>query len=103
MQYHDRIDISKGTDLAKSNSSIWCIICNHCFFNHGSKFQDHICNGCHDLTILCLNISGIAITTFKGVDYCCIIQIISKSEAIKLLENSVIEDCGCIKTTLSDF
>ena len=55
------------------------------------------------MTILCLNISGIAITTFKGVDYCCIIQNISKYEAIKLLENSVIEDCGYIKTAVSDF
>ena len=27
------------------------------------------CSGCHDLTILCLNLSNIAIITAKGVDY----------------------------------
>ena len=64
------------------------------FFNHGLKFQDHVCNGCHDLSLLCLNISDIAIITVKKVDYCCIIHNISKSEAINLLENSVLKDCG---------
>ena len=44
--------------------------------------------------IKCLNISDIAIITVKSVDYCCIIHVISKSEAIHLLENYVLEDRG---------
>ena len=36
-------------------------------FNHGFKFQDSICNGCHDLKMLCLNISDITIITVKNV------------------------------------
>ena len=47
--------------------------------------------------MLNVNISGIAITTIKNVEYCCIIHIIhniSKPEAIHLLENSVLEDHG---------
>ena len=60
------------------------------------KFQDYVRNGCHDLIMLCLNISNIAIVTVKGVDYHCIIHDISKSEAIRLLENSVLDDCGYI-------
>ena len=40
--------------------------------------------------ILCLNLGNIAIITMKGVFYCCIIYDISKSEAIHLLENSVL-------------
>ena len=63
------------------------------FFNHGFKFQDTICNGCHDLTMLSVNISDIAIITVKNVDYCCIIHNISKYEAINLLKNSVLENC----------
>ena len=35
-------------------------------------------------------------STIKEVDYCCIIHEISKSEAISLLENSVLNDCGYI-------
>ena len=54
----------------------------------------NVCNGCNDLTMLCLSCSDIAIITVKGVDYCCIIHDISKSEAIHLLQNSVLDDCG---------
>ena len=42
------------------------------FFNHGFKFQGYVCNDCHDLTMLCLNISDIAIITVKHDDYRCI-------------------------------
>ena len=38
----------------------------------------------------------IAIITVKGVDCHCIIHDISKSEAIHLLENSVLDDRGYI-------
>ena len=72
------------------------MICHYCFFNHGFEFQDYVCNGCHDLKILCLNISDITIITVKNVDYRCIIHNISKPEAINLLKNSVLEDCGYI-------
>ena len=48
MLYYDRIDISKGIDLAKSNNSKECMICHHWFFNHGFKFQDSEYNCCHD-------------------------------------------------------
>ena len=66
MLYYDRIDISKGIDLAESNSSM---ICRYWFFNHVFKFQDPLCNGCHDLTMLSINISNIATITVKNVDY----------------------------------
>ena len=41
---------------------------------------------------ICLDISDIAIITVKNVDYSCIMY--NKSEAIHLLENSVLEDIG---------
>ena len=72
-----------------------CIIC-HWFFNHGFKFQVSVWNGCHDLIMLCLNISDIAIITVKGVGYLSIIHDISKSKAITLLINSVLADRGYI-------
>ena len=95
MLYYDKIDTSKGFDLAKSSNSKECMICHYCFFNHLFEFQESVCNGCHDLTVLSVNISDIAIITIKNVDYCCIIHN-SKSEAINLLENSVLEDHGYI-------
>ena len=41
------------------------MICHYWFFNHGFKFQNYVCNGCHDLRKLCLNISNVAIITLK--------------------------------------
>ena len=96
MLYYDRIDISEGIDLAKHNSSKKYIICRYWFFNHGFKFQDYVCNGSHDLTVLSVNINDIAIITIKNVDYRCFIHNISKSEVINLLKNFVLEDRGYI-------
>ena len=58
------------------------MICNDWLFNHGFKFQDSVYNGCHDLAMLSVNISDIAIISIKNIDYCCIIHNISKSKAI---------------------
>ena len=101
MLYYDRIDISERIDIDKSNNSKECMIFRYLFFSHGFKFQDSECSGWHDLTMLSVDISCIAITTVKKVDYRCIIHNICKSEAINLLKNSVLEDRGYIKKILS--
>ena len=72
------------------------MICHYFFLNHGFKFQYSECNGCHDLTMLSVDISHIAVITVENVDYRCIIHNISKSKAINLLESSVAEDCRYI-------
>ena len=72
------------------------MICNYFLFNHGFKFQDSVCNGFHDLTMLSDNISDITIITVKNVDYRCIIHKIIKSEAINLIESAVLENRGYI-------
>ena len=82
MLHYDRTDISERIDLAKSNRSKGYMICHYWFFNHGFKFQNSVCNGCHDLTMLRLNISDTTIITVKIVDYHCIIHNITTSGAI---------------------
>ena len=96
MLYYDRIDISEGINIAKNSNSNECMICHYWFFNHGFKFQDSVCNGCHVFTMLSVNISDIAIITIKDGDYRCIIHNINKSEAINVVENSVLENCKYI-------
>ena len=59
MLYCGRIDISEGIDLAKSKNSKECMICHYWFLNHGFEFQDYVCNFCHDLTMLYVNISNV--------------------------------------------
>ena len=94
--HYDRIDISEEIDPAKSNDSKECMIYHYWLFHHEFKFQDYVCNDCQNLTMLCLNISDIAIITIKAVDQRYIIYYISKSEAIRKLENSVLDDCRYI-------
>ena len=101
MVYYERIDMREGNDHPRSNTSKASMIWHYWFFNHGFKLQDSVCNGCHHLTILCLNISDTAIITIKNVDYHCISHIISKSEAINLLEKSVLEHRGYIQKCIS--
>ena len=67
MLYYHIIDLAKsqGTDLAKSNDSKKSMICHYLFLNHGFEFQDSVCNGYQDLSMLIVNISDIAVITVK--------------------------------------
>ena len=96
MLSYERTDIREGTDHPKNNNSKECMICHYWFLNHAIKFQHSICNDCRMLTLLSVNISDTAIITLKDVDYSCIINDISKSEAINLLKIYVLDDRGYI-------
>ena len=86
MLYFDRIDVSEGIYVIKTSASKECDICHYWYFlNFSFKFQPNACNRCHDLLIMSINLSDVAILNIKGSDYCCIISLISKSEAINLL------------------
>ena len=56
------------------------------FLNKGFQFQPYIRNRCHDLLMMSINLSDIAILKIKNADYSCIITGISKNEAIKLFQ-----------------
>ena len=87
MLHYDRIDVSEGIDVNKTNASKECGICHYWYFlNYSFKFQPNVCNRCHDLLMMSINI--------KGSDYRCIISLISKNEAIKLVQNT--EKCGIL-------
>ena len=96
MLFYDRIDLGEKIDVDKSNNNNKRIVCHYWYFNHGFKFQKLVCNDCHDLLMLRLNISDIAIITVKGIYYRCIIHGISKSDAIHLLENPMLNNRGNI-------
>ena len=88
MIYYDRIDVSEGIDINKTSASKDCDICHYCYFlNKEVKFQPYVCNRCHDLLMISMNLSYIYILNIKNTDYCCIMKGISKSKAIKLLQN----------------
>ena len=58
------------------------------FFSFSFKFQPNVCNRCHDLLMISINLSDIAILNMKGSDYCCIVSLISKEEAVNLMQNA---------------
>ena len=92
MLYYHRIDLSKRIDLTKNKNSKEYIFYHH--FNHGFKYQKYVYNGCHNLLMLCFNISDITTITVKGIKFRCIIHDIGKSDVIYLLENSLLDYHG---------
>ena len=89
MLYFNRIDISKGIDVNKTSGSKECDICHYWhFLNYSFKFQPNVCNRCHDLLMMSMNLSDIAILNIKGSDFRCIISLISKNEAINVMQNA---------------
>ena len=88
MLYYDRIDVSEGTDVNKINESKRCDICQYWYFlNKGFKFQPNVCNRCHDLLMMSMNLSDITMLNIISVDRC-IVSGISKNEVINLMQNT---------------
>ena len=81
MLFFVRTKVSKGIDVNKTSASLY-------FFNYSVRFQPNVCNSCHDLLMMSMNLSDIATLNIKCSDYRCIISLISKIEAIKLMQNA---------------
>ena len=79
--YHDRIDVSEDADVNTTSESKECNVFHYWYFiNKGFKFQPNVCNGYQDPLFMSVNFNDIAILNVRGIDYCCIINGISKSE-----------------------
>ena len=87
--YFDGIDVSQGTDVNATSASRECDISRYWYFlSYSFKFQANVSNRCHDLLMMYINLSDIAILNIKGSDYCCIISLISKNWAINFMQNT---------------
>ena len=50
MLEYDRIDISEGNDIERTNASKECKICHYYYCKDiGSTYESYLCNGCHGL------------------------------------------------------
>ena len=50
MLKYEKNDASEGIDINKTSLSKECEPCHYWFFTDvGFKFEEHVCNGCHDL------------------------------------------------------
>ena len=75
MIQYDRIDVSEGTDVNKTSEIKQCNIFHYWYYlNKEFKFQSNVCNRCHDLLMMSMNLHDIAILNIESADYCCIIS-----------------------------
>ena len=97
MLQYKNIDVSEGIDVNKTSASKKCELCHYWFFKDiGFKFEEHVCNKCHDLLTIAYSLKDIAILNAKGATFRCILMGISKNEGLKKLNNSVTYDRGVL-------
>ena len=73
------------------------MICHYWYFKDiGYKYEPHVGNKCHDLLVVVYDLQNFMILNIKGVDYRCYIFKMSKTDVIKLLNNSVLDNKGAL-------
>ena len=93
MLEYDRIDISKGIDINKTNLSKECDICHYWYFKDiGFKYENYLCNDCYDLMQKAISFNDIAIVYIKG-NVCRIhFWYMTKDDAINIINGSNLVD-----------
>ena len=93
MLQYEKIDVSEGIDVYRTSASKECELCQYWFFKDvGFKFEEHVCNKCHDLLTMAYSLKNIAVLSAKGVTFRCLLIAISKNETLKKVNNSVTYD-----------
>ena len=93
MLEYDRIDISEGIDVDKTNVSKECDICHYlCFKDIAFKYEPYLCNGCHDLMQKAWIFNDVAIVYVKGNAYRIYLWYMNKNDAASIMNNSNLID-----------
>ena len=93
MLEYDRIDISEGVDINKTNAFKECHIYHYLYLLHKNfTYEPHLCNGCHDLMQKAMNFNDVAIVSIKGNDYRVHFWYIRKDDAISIMRYSSLND-----------
>ena len=66
MLAYERIDISDGIDVNKSDKSKDCTLCHYWYFlDKGFSYGPYLCDGCYNMTQKCNKLKNIAIIRIK--------------------------------------
>ena len=85
MLRYQKIDVSEGIDVNKASASKEYELFHYWFFKDiGFKFEEHVCNGCHDLVTMAHSLKSIAILTTKGATFRCLLMILVKIKLKKI-------------------
>ena len=88
MLQYQKIDVSEGIDVNKTSASKECELCHYWLFKDvGFKFEEHVCNKCHNLLTIAYSLKNIAMLNSKGATFRCILMSICKNEGLKRLNN----------------
>ena len=86
MLKYDRIDISEGIDVDKTNKSKECKFCHYWYFlNKNFSYGSYLCDGCFDISQRSTDFKNIAIVHVKKSTYRIYFQHMSKHEAKKIM------------------
>ena len=97
MLQYQKIDVSEGIYINKTSASKECELCHYWYFKDiGFKFEEHVCNKCHNLWTIAYSLKNIAMLNSKGTTFRCILMGISKNECLKRLNNLVTYDRGVL-------
>ena len=89
MLEYDRIEISEGIDINKTNASKECDICHYWYvLDKNFNYEPYLYNGCDDLMQKAMNFNNVAIVSIKGNDYRIHFWYMSKNDAISIMNNS---------------
>ena len=88
MLEYERIDISEGIDIKKTNASKGCWY----FKDIGFKYELYLCNDCHGLMQKAVSFNDVAIAYVKGSAYRIHFWYMSKDDAINIMNNSNLID-----------
>ena len=97
MLQYEEIDVSEWINVNKASASKECELCHYSFFKDIQfKFEEHVCNGCHDLLTVAYSLKNIAILRAKEATFWDLFMGVSKNEASKNLNYSVTYDRGVL-------
>ena len=93
MLVYERIDISDGIDVDKSDKSKECMLCHYWYFlDKNFNYGPYLCDKCYNMMQKCNKPKNIAIVHVKESVYRIYFLFMSKREAKKLMTNSDLTD-----------
>ena len=93
MLEYDRINISEGIDVDKTNKSKERMLCHYWYFwDKSFNYGPYLCDGCYNIMQKSIDSKNIAIAYVKGNAYRIHFWYMSKHKAKKLMTNSNLID-----------
>ena len=87
MLKYDRIDISEGIDVNRTDRSKECTLCHYWYFlNKSFKYGPYLCDGCYDIVQRSTDLENITIACIKKIAYRIYFPYMNKHEAKKLIK-----------------